>query len=189
MRFAAAVATPRAWRWKPLRRIGTVVARDVDGCRVRVKFEDRDDVVSYWLGVLVPKTRDDKFYVMPDIGEQVVCLLDERLEDGEVLGARYSTADAPVVADGDVFSIRFKDGTVMEYNRATHKATVNNGSGEVEITAATGVTINADVTINGNVAVDGAINSTGDQVAAGISQTGHKHGGVQSGGSLTDLPQ
>jgi phage baseplate assembly protein gpV len=45
------------------------------------------------------------------------------------------------------------------------------------------------LTVNGDVQVHGAISSTGDQVANGISQTGHKHGGVQSGGSSTGGPQ
>lgn len=45
------------------------------------------------------------------------------------------------------------------------------------------------LTVNGDVRVNGAITSTGDQVANGISQTGHKHGGVQSGGSSSGGPQ
>ncbi|CAM3711880.1 translation initiation factor IF-2 [Rouxiella silvae] len=45
------------------------------------------------------------------------------------------------------------------------------------------------VTIDGDVQVNGAITSTGDQTAAGISQTGHVHGGVESGGSNTGEPQ
>lgn len=44
-------------------------------------------------------------------------------------------------------------------------------------------TINADMQINGSVA------STGDQVAGGISQTGHTHTGVQPGSGNTGKPQ
>lgn len=45
------------------------------------------------------------------------------------------------------------------------------------------------LTVNGNVQVNGTVTSTGDQVAEGISQTGHVHSGVQSGGSKTGGPQ
>ena len=45
------------------------------------------------------------------------------------------------------------------------------------------------LTVNGNVQVNGTVTSTGDQVAKGISQTGHVHSGVQSGSSQTGGPQ
>ncbi len=45
------------------------------------------------------------------------------------------------------------------------------------------------LTVNGNVQINGTVTSTGDQVAKGISQTGHVHSGVQSGSSQTGGPQ
>jgi len=51
-------------------------------------------------------------------------------------------------------------------------------SGEVNITT-------SQLTVNGNLQVNGEITSSGDQIASGISQVGHVHGGVQSGGSYT----
>lgn len=45
------------------------------------------------------------------------------------------------------------------------------------------------LTVNGNLQVNGTVTSTGDQVAKGISQTGHVHSGVQSGSSQTGDPQ
>jgi phage baseplate assembly protein gpV len=38
------------------------------------------------------------------------------------------------------------------------------------------------------VTIDGSIATTGDQVAGGVSQIGHTHGGVQEGGDQTDPP-
>ncbi|ENN7401663.1 translation initiation factor IF-2 [Escherichia coli] len=61
-------------------------------------------------------------------------------------------------------------------------------SGGVTITGQQ-VTINGPVNINGDTQVDGSVTSTGDQVAAGISQTEHKHSGVKSGGDMTGGPQ
>lgn len=47
----------------------------------------------------------------------------------------------------------------------------------------------ATATMNANMTVNGSITSTGDQVAAGISQTGHVHTGVQAGSANTGKPQ
>lgn len=66
----------------------------------------------------------------------------------------------------------------------------DDGGSFIELRQGGNVTITSkQVTINGDVKVNGAITSTGDQIAAGISQTGHVHGGVQSGGSNTGGPR
>ncbi|HAW2832189.1 TPA: translation initiation factor IF-2 [Escherichia coli] len=79
----------------------------------------------------------------------------------------------------DAVQLRTDDGTsFIELSRG----------GGVTITS-TQVTINGPVSINGDTQVDGCVTSTGDQVAAGISQTGHKHSGVKSGGDITGGPQ
>jgi len=57
---------------------------------------------------------------MPDIGEQVVCLMDLRDEAGAVLGAIYSEADVPPVNSADKFYLGFKDGARFEYDRVAH---------------------------------------------------------------------
>lgn len=79
----------------------------------------------------------------------------------------------------DAVQLRTDDGTAfVELSK----------SGSVTITSPQ-VTINGPVSINGDTQVDGFVTSTGDQVAAGISQTGHKHSGVKSGGDMTGGPQ
>ncbi|HJU29769.1 MAG TPA: phage baseplate assembly protein V, partial [Candidatus Binataceae bacterium] len=65
-------------------RVGLVNAQDPAKCAVRVAFPDRDQLQSWWLPVVVLKTQNDKSYWLPDIGEQVVCLMDEHDEDGAV---------------------------------------------------------------------------------------------------------
>jgi phage baseplate assembly protein gpV len=77
-------------------------------------------MLSYWLPVVVPKTQNDKAYWLPDIGEQVVCLMDERDEAGVILGAIYSQADSTPIQSADKFHLGFKDGAAMEYDRAEH---------------------------------------------------------------------
>ena len=104
----------------PTFRVGIVQAQDTAHAKVRVVFPDYDEMISWWLAVVFFKTQDDKAYWIPDIGEQVVCLMDLRDEAGAVLGAIYSSADAPPVNSADKFYLGFKDGARFEYDRVAH---------------------------------------------------------------------
>jgi phage baseplate assembly protein gpV len=105
---------------RPALRLGIVQKQDPSMGRVRVTFSEFDQMLSYWLPVVVPKTQNDKAYWLPDIGEQVVCLMDEHDEAGVVLGAIYSQVDTTPVQSADKFHLGFKDGTSIEYDRAAH---------------------------------------------------------------------
>jgi|ERR1700722_13976576 phage baseplate assembly protein V len=147
-------------------RVGIVKAQDVYNARVRVSFPDRDQLQSWWLPVVFPKTQNDKGYWIPDVGEQVVCTMDEHDEDGAVLGAIYSSADAVPVANADKLHWTSKDGAFFEYDRSTHGLQMNIGNGGSVTIAASGASIAIDgsgnIAINGagNVAIDGAGNVT-----------------------------
>ena len=104
----------------PTFRVGIVQQQDPAHAKVRVVFPDYDEMISWWLPIVFFKTQDDKAYWLPDIGEQVVCLMDLRDEAGAVLGAIYSSADTPPANSADIFEIAFKDGARLNYNRATH---------------------------------------------------------------------
>jgi phage baseplate assembly protein gpV len=104
----------------PAFRVGIVQQQDAAHAKVRVVFPDYDELVSWWLPVIFAKTQNDKAYWIPDIGEQVVCLMDLRDEAGAVLGAIYSNADMPPVNSADKFHLAFKDGTSVDYDRAAH---------------------------------------------------------------------
>ena len=106
-------------------RLGIVKDQDPSLGRLRVAFNEYDHMLSYWLPVVVPKAQNDKAYWLPDIGEQVVCLMDERDEAGVVLGAIYSQADPTPVQSADKVHVGFKDGTAMEYDRAAHVLALN----------------------------------------------------------------
>lgn len=47
----------------------------------------------------------------------------------------------------------------------------------------------AVATMNADMQINGSVTSTGDQVAGGISQTGHTHTGVEPGSGSTGKPQ
>ncbi len=104
----------------PTFRVGIVQAQDPAHAKVRVVFPDYDEMISWWLPIIFFKTQNDKAYWIPDIGEQVVCLMDLRDEAGAVLGAIYSSADVPPVNSADKFHLAFKDGAHFDYDRVAH---------------------------------------------------------------------
>ena len=86
-------------------------------------FPDRDQMQSWWLPVILPKTQNDKAYWIPDVGEQVVCLMDAHDEDGAVVGAISSAADAtPVNSPDVVFYLRPRMVRSSEYNQGLARA-------------------------------------------------------------------
>lgn len=117
-------------------RRGVVSAVDPDTHRVRVKFPAKGDVESAWLDVPVDDALDDQLYSLPSLGAQVACMLDERDEEGCVLGAIYSKTDPPSGPKNvDVRRWQFKDGAVVEYDRDAKKLTIVIPSGgELDIT-------------------------------------------------------
>jgi phage baseplate assembly protein V len=112
-----------------------------------VTFPDRHQLISWWLPIVVPKSQNDKGYWIPDIGEQVVCLMDAHDEDGAVLGAIYSSADTTPVQSADKWHVTWNDGSTFEYDRSSHTLAVNVVSnGTINITVNGG---SANITANG----------------------------------------
>ena len=100
-------------------RTGFVIELFPDKGKVRVEIRDADMIKTYQLPVLVHKTRCDKDYWMPDLGEMVVCVfLPHGLHIGFVVGAFYNDKDVVPVENKDKRHIRFEDGAWMEYDRA-----------------------------------------------------------------------
>lgn len=186
---------------------GIVSAVDEAAHNLRVRLPALENMETDWLPMITPAAGGNRFYSLPDEGEQVVCLLDARGENGVVLGATYNTADKAPAASKDVWMRRFKNGTVIQHDRKT---------GNIDIQTQGTVTVNApDTIITGNTTVmglltyqggmsgsggagaaaviDGAIQATGvissdsDVTANGISLIGHTHTG-DSGGD-TSVPK
>lgn len=91
--------------------------------QARVNFGD-DDSTSFWLPILQTKTLKDKFYSIPDVGEQVACLMDENSEDGVILGAIYSTEDAPVVTSEKQISLNLENNALINIDKETNTLTI-----------------------------------------------------------------
>lgn len=104
-------------------RFGIVSQIDPINVQARVSFED-DESTSFWLPIIQTKTLKDKFYAMPDIGEQVACLMDENSEDGVILGAIYSTEDVSATQSEKQLSVNLEDGSYINADKENQTLTV-----------------------------------------------------------------
>ena len=123
---------------KNIIRIGRVSSIDVNTNTARVAFS----------GSMV-----DKDYWIPDIDEQVLCLMlpnksGQGLNEGFIIGSFFSKEDEPQERSADVRAIKFGDGTVIKHDRKSGSLTVN-ATGDISIIAAGTLTIRgAAVNIN-----------------------------------------
>ncbi len=104
---------------------------------VIVRRPDKDDRTTTELYVLNRCTHLTKDFWMPDIDDQVLCILTPNASGkgpgaGYVAGAIYSDADPPAESDPSTRSIRYKDGSYI----------VNKG-GAMEIHASKSLTLTA----------------------------------------------
>jgi phage baseplate assembly protein V len=98
--------------------------------RARVRFPDKDDLVSYWLPVLVPNTRKNRDEAPLDEGEHVVCLfLGNGLEMGYVLGSVYDNGNLPPVGNRNIRVANFEDGTRVFVDREKHQVEIKDSFG------------------------------------------------------------
>lgn len=138
---------------------------------VKVEFPDLDGLVSDWLPTSQVSTVGVRAVRTLDIGTQVGCLMDEYFEDGMVAGAIYNDEDQPPTDNGDLILHDFGGGVSMAFDRASSKLALTFGGCVIELSS-------AGIKING-----------GDIEVEGIKFLPHKHGGVQAGGTTTDVPQ
>ena len=175
---------------------GVVSAVDEAGHNLRVKIPALEDMETDWLPMATPAAGGNQFYSLPDEGEQVVCLLDARGENGCVIGAIYSAADKPPASSKDKWVRRFKNGTIIEHDRKTGDVLVQT-EGTVTIDAPN-TEIKGNATVhglltylsgmsagNGNggstAQISGNVEVEGDVVINGISFLGHLHTGDSGG--------
>lgn len=111
---------------KNLIRMGRVSSTDPGTMTVKVVFEDKDNLVSDSIPVLARGSSRNKDYWLPDVGEQVCCLmLPNGHNAGICLGSYYSESDPSGRYGQDVRRIDFGDGTYLSYNRASHELEIN----------------------------------------------------------------
>lgn len=182
--------------------IGIVSERDPQTYRIRATMPEYDDMLTPWCSVLTVKASKDKHVALPDIGEQVVIILELDLNRGFVVGSMFSNVDTVPTTDGDTTITKFSDGALVAYNRKTHTLTVLT-SGTINVTASTinitattthngNITINGNLTVSGNTAVggnatvSGSVSASGGlRGAGGKSFEGHTHTDSRGGGTST----
>lgn len=162
----------------------------------RVRLPDLDNMRTMWLPIAYPKTLDDQVCWTYDIGQQVACVLDARGEDGFIAGAIYSDADTPPTTDPNKFMVRFKDGALIAYDRASHVLTVSGGvvkvivevGAEICLKSGTKVTLDTpDVECSGNMLVKGKLTYQGGMAGSGGDggASAEIEGGISVNGNVT----
>ena len=119
-------------------RIGRVSSVNEANMSVRVTFPDMEDVVSQELRVLNQGSLSRKYYWLPDIDEQVICLMMPNTgvkgsNDGFVLGTFFNSVDKPVKTGSNIRRVDFGDGSYVEHDKSSGNLTIR-ASGDVIIT-------------------------------------------------------
>lgn len=175
------------------------VVAELDEAKARVKVDVagmRTDWIP-WTERAGPGVRT---WSAPEVGSQVVvaCPSGDPAQ-GVVLGGVYRAAHPAPANAKTSHRVEFEDGTIVEYDRAAHKLTIDVGEGSVvvncktaTITASESVTVDAPTAhFTGDVNVDKKITAGQDittpaEVKAGtIGLKSHHHEGVSSGSSPT----
>ena len=182
-------------------RYGTVSERDSSAGLLRVEFTE-DGIVSDWLPMVVAAGANNSFFALPDVGEQVACLMDAHAENGVVIGAIYSADTKPKQASDDISSVEFSDGTKVIYDRQAHTLLIDTvGNITVKTTAdvvveCVNATVKASTKVlidtpnaqfTGNVKIDGTCEIVGNVTArsnVNVSVNVNVQGGVTAGSDV-----
>lgn len=182
--------------------IGVVAELDEAAARVTL---DVCGLRTDWIPWIVRRAGPDAEWWAPEIGEQVLvaCPCGDPSQ-GVVVGSIYQSAFPAPANVKTVRRVTFADGSSVEYDREANRLQVDvAGAGLVVVNCKTATVVATEqVTLDtpeanctGNVSVAGNFDVQGSTTVKGITSNGvnisstHKHGGVQSGGSLTAVPQ
>jgi len=194
-------------------RLGTVADVDLDSGTCRVNSGGN---VTDWLHWLTSRAGRSRSWWAPSAGEQVLLLsLGGELDTAFVLPGIFSDDFPAPSASADAVHIAFPDGAVIEYEPQTGallasgiKSATVNASEKVAVTsplitcvATTRITLDAPEVVCTNKLTTSTIDiKKGGTMTGNLSHSGgsitsngtvlhtHKHGGVQTGGSMTSTP-
>lgn len=163
-------------------RFGYISEMNLDKGLARVTFRD-DGIVSPWLSIAVPNSKDTKFSLPMAVNEHVYCILDENGDTGVVAGAIYSKASQPAITGGKV-GVQFSDGSRVEFDPESGKLVVAT-EGDVEITASSKVKITGNLEVSGYIKANGEV--TAKATSTNVSLSTHIHP-TPSGPSSSPTP-
>lgn len=113
-------------------RFGTISKVNAAKGLAKVNFAE-DEMESFWLPIVNKGSLKNKDYSIPDVGEHVVCLMDEHAENGAILGAIYNTKDTPGYSSQDKVGVKFDSGDEIVYDRSARKWRVKTNNGLIEV--------------------------------------------------------
>lgn len=163
-------------------RLGTIAAVDHGRARVRVRA---GELLTAWLPWIEQRAGTTRTWNPPTEGEQVLLISPGGDPAAAVVitGLYRQTHPAPAVS-GNVWHVVMPDGAVIEYDHAAQHLSANL-PGSAEVTAAGGITLNADTVINGSLVINGSdVTHNGTNIGDTHKHTGVVPGGGQSGGPV-----
>lgn len=159
-------------------RFGVIEETDYAAARVRVRSGDN---VTGWIPWATARGgAGSTVWQPPAVGEQVVMASrDGDLTQAVVIGSVHSDVNPPPADAGTVTRTVYSDGSTVTFDAA---------SGQMEATLTGGLTVTVGgvtltIDANGLSVTGGTVRHNGKD----IGDT-HRHGGVQAGGSNTDVP-
>lgn len=167
-------------------RYGTVAEVDYANARVKIKS---GNITTAWLPWAAGRASGAKRrWDPPEVGEQVAVISPGGdLAQGLVLPGVYQSSAAAPSASPDKDAMVYSDGTVIEYDRASHTLLADLGQSKIRASreevllqiggvsismTSSGIAIVGAVTVNGNIATTGTLTNNG----INISST-HTHAG------------
>ncbi len=164
-------------------RIGTVSSINYKEGKLRVCFEDQDNIVTDELPMLSFE------YEMPNIGESVLCLfLGNGITNGFCLGRYFYADDQPNPNGADIYCKQLLRQARLVYDRSNKTLTISiPDTKDIQVVIDGNLSINGNLTVTGNVSVGenlsvtgdesigGALTVKGDAEIGGISFLSHKH--------------
>lgn len=147
-------------------RFGYISEVDYAKGLARVSFKD-DGIVSPWLSIAVPNSKDTKFSLPMAVNEHVYCMMNDDGDTGVIGGAIYSKQSQPSIVGGKV-GVTFSDGSKVEFDPESGKLIVNT-QGDVEITASSKVKITGDLEVTGKIEANGEVTAKASTAPVNLS--------------------
>jgi len=174
-------------------------------CRTTKVSDDTETYPSVQVSYLGKVADVTRIVPYPLVGNPTINALGIKMNIGASEGNRVAIMHDPKnrlkglkEGEGGLFNALTKDHILLLDDGIS---ILSNGTLDIEITGDVNLTVNGNVNlvaqttnVTGNVNIDGDLTVTGDSTATdhisgGISGNSHVHGGVQSGGSTTLVPQ
>jgi phage baseplate assembly protein gpV len=126
-------------------KIGQVSSVDDAKCTIKVKFNDKDDMISDEIPYFSFE------YYMPNIGDYVACIfLGNGLQSGFCLGKYYGEDNPPPVQNKDIYYKDFFNEAFIKYDKGTKTLTLS----------AQNIVIEGNLEVKGNILATGSITDT-----------------------------